>query len=510
MASTRKPTALEAFLALESEKGRRSLSWFVRGAWSIVEKTPYSHNWHIDTIAAHLEAVTRGDLRKLINNVPPGSGKSLLVSVFWNAWTWIVDPTKAFLYTSFDAGLCLRDAEKVRSILNHKWFQDRWGASAPLDPAKHHKIRLDPNEPKGDFNVFHQLSDGSWEQSGGWRYSTSVNGKTTGRHPDIKVIDDPTKPKEATKENLAAAKIWWQGTMRSRGRDPATVATVLIMQRLDEDDLAGYFLSEAGGGWVHVRIPLEFEPGNAFQTPWGKDPRTEAGESFWPSRFTPEVIREIRADTPDVATWSSQWQQDPNPGSGIIFEAAYLEHEYDPWELPTEGLDVLSWDFTFTDAATSDWVVGQALRKVGPTIYVMDQVRDRKGFLDSLEMFKLFAAKWPTAQAKLIEHKANGVAIYNTVSQLYTGCIKVQPGKDSKATRARSQLPVWAAGNVKLPRAKHAPWVLDLKREHIKFPRGKNDDQVDTLTQALIWYSQEGGADYGSAMDNWKTMLGIR
>jgi predicted phage terminase large subunit-like protein len=505
---TRKPTAQEAFLALEAEKGRRSLAWFVREAWPLVEKTPYSHNWHIDTICAHLEAVVRGEIRQLVINVPPGSGKSLLVSVFWNAWLWIVAPEKAMLYTSYDGSLTNRQAGYVRDILQSQWFQDRWGATSPV--AGRRKIRLDPNEAQGDFNVYVKEPGKDWEASGGWRFSTSVNGKSTGRHPDIKVIDDPTKPKEATKENLAAAKIWWQNTMRSRARDPGTVATVLIMQRLDEDDLAGYFLTGPGAAqWVHVKIPLEYEPGSAFATPWGKDPRTKEKESFWANRFTPDVIQGIKADTPDVATWSSQWQQDPNPGTGIIFLAEYLAHEYDPWDLPTEGEDVLSWDFTFTDESTSDWVVGQMWRKSGPLLYLVDQVRDQLGFLDSLQKFEDFCTKWPSAQAKLIEHKANGVAIFNTVSQKHAGCIKVNPGRDSKATRARSQLPVWAAGNVRLPRPQHAPWVLEYRREHIKFPKGKKDDQVDTTTQALIWYSTGGTMDYGAAVDNWKSMLGI-
>lgn len=227
---------------IDRVRGIRSLSWFARNAWPHVEgSTPYSHNWHIDHMAAHLQAVTHGEIRNLIINVPPGSMKSLMVSVFWNAWSWIIDPSKAFLYTSFDSDLTLRDAGKVRTLIQSEWYQERWG----------NKFRIDPNEAEGEFNLYTGRETSKLFPYGkptdGWRYSTSVNGKTTGRHPDIRVVDDPTKPKDATKANLEDTKAWWQNTMRSRQRNPRTVATVLIMQRLDEDDLAGYFLSRKQG-----------------------------------------------------------------------------------------------------------------------------------------------------------------------------------------------------------------------------------------------------------------------
>lgn len=483
-------TPNQILISKEREQGRRSLVWFIRHAWPLVEKTEYRHNWHIELIAAHLEAVTRGELRKLVINVPPGSMKSLEVCVFWSAWQWIINPTTAQLFTSFDIGLTTRDAEKVRTIISSEWFQARWG----------HRAKVNLADPVREFECY----DAEGQFTGGWRYSTSVDGKTTGRHPDVRVIDDPTKPKNVTKAALEETKLWWQNTMRSRARDPATVATVLIMQRLAEDDLAGYFLEE--GGWTHVCIPLEYDSSRPCSTPWGKDPRTAEGESFWPNRFTLDVIREIKKETPDVATWSAQYAQNPSPPGGNLFKVEWITKRWK--ELPESGVWASSWDFAVKGESTSDWVVGQTWLQFQSSYFLVDQVRERADFNRSKAMLRGLTSKWPKTQAKLIEDKANGPAIINELSGSIPGLVPIKVGSDSKYSRAVACTPAFAAGNVWLPESGSNEWTLDYERELLAFPKARNDDQVDATSQYLNWAMTQGTADYATAMANWRKTMG--
>jgi len=112
---------------LESELAVRSFREFVRQAWPIVEpSTPFVPGWHIDAIIDHLEAVTRGDIRNLLINVPPRHMKSLLVSVFWPAWEWLRHPERRWLFSSYGAQLSIRDSVKCRRLIESPWYQQHW------------------------------------------------------------------------------------------------------------------------------------------------------------------------------------------------------------------------------------------------------------------------------------------------------------------------------------------------------------------------------------------------
>lgn len=467
-------------LDVERERCKRSMYYFVKRAWEHVEPAiVYQDNWHIEHVCEHLRQVRLGNIRNLILNQPPGSSKSLLVSVFFNAWLWSIDPSKAFIYTSFDSSLTHRDAEKVRTLMASKWYQRLFGGL----------VKLDPNEPGGEFNTF--LPDGSI--AGGWRFSSSVGGKTTGRHPDIRVIDDPTKPLEATPENLEKTWQWWQSTMRSRARDPGTVQTILIMQRLAESDLAGKFL-ESDEGFLHVRIPLMFD-GEPYETPYRKDPRTKIEESFWTSRYTPEVCATIKRGTPDIGVWSSQWQNRPAPATGIIFDTECFQLRY--VEPPSKGITILSFDFSFKGETTSDWCAGGAWRIDGPEIYLLYAERKQLDFVSSLGWISGWIRDYPGAEI-LIEDKANGPAIISTIKDKVGRITPINPGSDSKVTRAKASRASYGSkesrGNVHFPES--APWLHDYITEHLLFPRGKNDDFVDMASQLINYVSKSGTFSY--------------
>src|ERR1700719_4714764 len=158
---------------LDAEIAARNLRDFVLQAWPVVDaSTPFVPGWRIDAIIDHLEAVTRGQIRNLLINVPPRHMKSLLVSVFWPAWEWIRWPERRWLYSSYGAQLTIRDSVKCRRLIESPWYQERWRDRFALASDQNTKCRFDNDRS-------------------GYRLSTSVGGAATGEGGDRIVCDYP-------------------------------------------------------------------------------------------------------------------------------------------------------------------------------------------------------------------------------------------------------------------------------------------------------------------------------
>ena len=152
-----------------TKAAERSLVEYVRQAWDVLEPaTDYIHGWHVEVICEHLEAVTRGEIKNLIINVPPGCMKSLLVSVMWPTWDWIAHPHRRYLTASYAQTLSTRDALKSRRLLQSQWYQERWGDRFALTSDQNQKTRYDNDRS-------------------GFRVALSVGGAVTGERGDVRI-----------------------------------------------------------------------------------------------------------------------------------------------------------------------------------------------------------------------------------------------------------------------------------------------------------------------------------
>lgn len=463
---------------------------FVREALPIIEPAMvFCPNWHIELMCKSVEAIAFGRIRKLVCNVPPGSFKSTIYSVMWNAWEWTIEPSHRYLYTSFDGGLTMRDADHVRTIILSDWYKARFGD----------RITIDPGDPVGEFWT---IDPGTGKRLGGWRFSTSVGGKATGWHPTRRVMDDPVKPLGATIENLDNAKKYYQGTLSKRG-NPATVATACVMQRLHEEDPSGYLLS-TDPEFEHLRLPLEYIEDEPCVTSFGADPRTEEGESIDEKRITPRVIAQIKTDTPDDATYSAQMQQNTRTASGNIFKDEYFLNTYDEIPNVPNAIWMQSWDCTFKDGVDSDFVAGLTAIYIAPKIYLINMVKGKMSFTATEDAVVDGRTKFPRVYLTCVENKANGIGICDRLEKIHrwSGVQRITPIA-SKADRARFVTPWFAAGNVLLP--KNAPWVVDYKAELKAFPRIKRDDQVDATSQLIAYVMEILG---GASPPNYKNAKG--
>lgn len=443
---------------------------FVRMAWPIIEpSTPFLSNWHIRAICHAAERCVAGDpdWARLVINVPPGHMKSILLSVMLPAWVWTVQPGFCSIYASFDIDISRRDAGRTLQILQSDWYRRTWP-----------EVQL-------QFKAGRAAETLIQNKSGGFRFATSVESKATGRHAHLRVVDDPIKPLDTTgnasitRTKLDKCKTWWDGTMTTRTKDSLN-RYMIIMQRLHEDDLAGYLLEKDKPR--HVCFPCEYDPELACP----EDPRTIEGQLIWPAYKPAHAVEAVKAALGIYAP--AQLQQRPvNPG-GEVFKAEWIQH----WtSLPQIGQRVLSVDCTFKDTTGSDYVSIQVWGVSGPCYYLLDQVLERMSFTDTCKAIEGVLARHPYIGAKLVEDKANGPAVIDVLTKKISGLIAVKP-LGGKVPRANAISYVWRARNVFIP-PMTVPWVPGFVRELLGFPRAKHDDQVDSMGQALLYLEQNKG-----------------
>lgn len=448
---------------------RRGLSEFVRRAWPQVEPATMVPGRHIDAVCEHLEAWLRDEFDALVINEPPGCSKSLIVSTLFAAYTWIVRSSWRWIAASYDRDVAMKDARRHRELVAGDWWKARWPeVGIPSGGADSTAVSFFQNTV------------------GGSRYSTTVGGSVTGQHGDGHIIDDPHDPHGvASAAELDRTLTWWRETMPTRFRDPKHQRRILVMQRLHERDLTAEMIRE---GATVLCLPMRFE--RAHPQRYDRDWRTEEGELLVPDRYPTDALERLESRLGPRAT-AAQLQQRPAPASGAIFREEWLQRHW--VELPPGGQYAISVDAAFKGTDTSDYVVIQVWYTAGPNHYLVDQVRARMDFVQTVAALEGVCKRYPKALLKLIEDKANGPAIVAVLKPKFSGLVEVTPD-GGKVARAHSVEPLFAGGNVWFPDPvaaryedgrRGAPWVPAIKTELLSFPVGANDDQVDALTQYL-------------------------
>ncbi len=493
----------------ERAKCEQSFVYFCKAAWSHVVARPMVWGWHNDAMCEHLEAVTRGDIKRLLINVPPGSTKTLTVQIMWPAWEWICNQhprTEAFpdglradlgyMFASYESDLSRQKSLLCRQLLETPWYQSLFSE------------RWRPNPAQWGATIFAN-------DKGGWRLATSVGGKATGMHPDRQVFDDPTKPQDVlggtqgnTKLVLANVWTWWTQTMSLR-KASADTARIGIMQRIHDGDLAGRIIRE--GGYEVLRIPMAYEekfpcrtilrrgPEGEEEKVW-EDPRTEDGELMCPERFSAEECA-VRKKDLGPQGYPAQEQQRPAPAGGALYKQHYFKH----WTArPLGGTWIISGDCTFKNLDTSDWVALQVWCSMAPDFYLIDEIRERMDVLETCQAIAVLKSRYPMVGATIIEDAANGPAVVQIMSRTVPG-MELVPTGGGKYARANATSVYHASGNVYLPQLERAPWVQDYIQEHLVFPVGAHDDRVDAQSHAIVKLS-EGMADYSSMLETMRGM----
>ena len=446
-------------LDLERHICSQYLSEFAKRTWQILEpSSAYIHGWHIDAICDHLEAVSRGEIRNLIINMPPRHMKSLLVSVFWPVWTWLTNPSARWLFSSYASDLSIRDSVKCRRLIQHPWFQERFEDRFQLTGDQNQKEKFENDRT-------------------GYRIATSVGGRGTGEGGDYVVVDDPHKVGEAESKTVRESVLeWWDNEMSTRGNNPKTVSKVIVMQRLHQADLTGHVLAQ--GGYEHLCLPAEFD-GRVTKTTIGwSDPRTQNGALLWPERFGQEEIKEAKLRLGSRGA-AGQLQQRPSAEDGDIIKRSWIQRMIAPDKLEEQ---IISLDATFTGKSTSDFVAIQVWGRFGARKYLQKRVKEQLGITDTIHKLIELSEQFPRATLKLIENKANGPAIEDLLKLKVSGIVLWEPVGD-KVARLNAVAPQFEAGNVFIPPDPEYDEFID---EITTFPNSVHDDETDACSMALL------------------------
>jgi len=442
---------------------------FTELAWPLVEPaSPFQSNWHIDAICEHLEACFRGQISRLVINQPPGTGKSLLSSVFFPAYTWAVDPRTKWITSSYSDMIARRDSLRARMLMEHEWYRLRWDD-------------WNPNPYSWTASLYRN-------DKGGFRLASTVGGGITGEHANLQLVDDPIKPLDASTSKVSTAEIekvieWWDHTMASRVVDVLNSARIIVMQRLHERDLSGHVLER--GGYEHLMLPMRYEGPRKCHvavTGW-QDPREDDGELMWPDRIG-EAAADKRAEELGPNAAAGQEQQRPTPSGGGIIKEEWVRH----WDKLPAKFDAirLSWDLNIgkKDVPKGAFVVGQAWGSFGGRHYLIDQVRGRWGHSQNKRQVVKLAELFPTYSEILIEEAADGAPVLDDLDGILPRMKPIKP-VGSKEQRLDSTSSMWESGQVLIPPKDRFPWVEGYVHEITAFPSTAYADQVDTTSQYL-------------------------
>lgn len=495
------------------------LAQFFRESWPVLEAaTPLDDNWHIDAMAEHVEAALldwwavqqwkmaarRGlaveerpvqRIKDLIVNVPPGTAKSRLVSVCAPAWMWTICPAWRSIFISGNPRVSTRDSLLCRELIRSDWyretFQPTWRLAADQDAKTLFK-----------------------NTAGGSRLAIGAKAKITGDRADALFVDDANDAADIESDaEREAVNTWWDNGAGNRVNDLRTSVRIGIQQRLHEDDWTGHVLSISE--WFHLVLPMEYEVKPACEcasckravNPLGwRDPRVQAGELLFPSRFPPEVLA---AELRRLGTmgYDGQYQQRPSAKGGSIFKEAWFERNR--YRRLPELVEVWTvWDTALkAKEANDESACITAGKGADGDLYILNMAHGRWETPDLVNFLiaqayyyrRLYGDKY---RGDYVEDVGSGTVLMQYVkrhtdedrtkaedgSKLALIGIAVA-GTGDKESRAKSVSPFAEGGRVHLPDLNIYPgcfeWVRDLLAQITKFPKAKNDDIVDVFVNAL-------------------------
>lgn len=425
--------------------------------------TDYSENWHLEVMAAELEAVRQGENLRLMINLPPRSLKTIMTSVAFPAFVLGHDPTRRIMCVTYSQDVAKAQAIQFQRILRTGWFRRAF----PHCRSPVHNRQLE------------------WRTSaGGYRLATSIEGSVLGRGADFIILDDPNKGQEifskVARDRVTSA---WDNVISTRLNHPKESAIICVMQRLHEEDLAGHLLEQEEYRQITIAATAvedeEWDLGN------GRVHVREEGEPIQPERMDHPELERQKQIMGNLA-FSAQYQQQPVPADGVVIRRAWLRYYDEP---PAEFETVLvSWDTASTLAETSDYSAGTVWGLVNGEIFLLDVVRDK---LESPELIHLVEEthRFHAADITLVEDGDLGRAVVQSLRRSSRVCRPslIKP-RLAKVERMQARAVMFETGKVLLPR--DAPWLATYARELLGFPNTKHDDQVDSTSQALDWFQQ--------------------
>lgn len=452
----------------------------------------YLHNWHVDCIVEHLQAMERGDIRRLIINMPPRSLKSISISMAWPAWLLGHSPSTQIVVASYSQRLATKQSTDTRLIMETPWYRKCFPGTM---------IARDQNE-KQKFTTTER----------GHRISTSVSqrkgsgGSVTGEGGDFLILDDPINPAGVeSNAALESANGWIDQTFLTRENDPKTSRALLVMQRLNEDDPAGHLMEK--GGWEQLILPAYFEK-RTIITVNKKKWICDADSFLQESRMGEDELDKKMMEL-GMQGFVGQYLQRPSPEGGGEFQSRYIQY-YNNFsrKFTSKGMNVyILYDPANTKKNkeridpdyTAMVVVGLAPDN---NYYILDLVRDRFNPTERVNVLFGLHQKWsklcgkpPTVAIEQYGMMTDKFYIDKEMEERNYRFRTVEvKGAVRKEDRIRKLIPLFENDRVYLPRqimydsvdGNTYELVDKLIREELTvFPVGRHDDMIDAFARIL-------------------------
>lgn len=450
----------------------------------------YEHNWHIECIADHLQALYEGALpdgrRRLCINVPPRSLKSYLASIAFPAWVMGKEAHKKFINTSFNATLAKEMAQKSRILMESDWYKQLF-PNTKLDSTQNEKHNF-------------------WTTQRGMYYSSAIM-SVTGRGADFVTLDDPVNPTEAFSQTIREntnAEI--SATIPTRFNDLRIAKWLLIMQRLHDDDPTGHFALK-DDRWHVLKLPGENKTDQPITYALGNKTWTmEPGQLLFPVRLTQTVLEELRKDLGEY-NYAGQILQEPVPIGGGDLRVEWVQYYPQGGIKPKEMNVVILVDpaggeeMNKRKKKLSDWtafmVVGLAADN---NYYLLDIVRDRLNPTERIDTLFMLHRKWNELCGKppKVGYEKYGLMTdthyireKQKVDAYHFGLVELG-GSMAKEERIRRLIPDMQNSRWYFPQSliyidgegRRFDLVQEiLTSEMPTFPRARHDDMLDALSR---------------------------
>ena len=425
---------------------------------------PYEH---LIQIADKLEDVARGDIKRLVINIFPRSGKTEMAVKLFIAWGLALNQRSKFIHLSYSGDLALDNSATAKEYISSPAFQDIWKM----------ELRIDSKAKQKWFN-----------KKGGGCYATSVNGQITGfgagdskKREDVEdenpfkgfsgaiIIDDPNKPSD-TFSDIERNKVnqRYNNTIRSRVNNPRETPIIVIQQRLHEEDMSGFLLDGGSGDeWVHLNLPA----------------LDEKNVPLCPEKFTFEELMNLKETDP--YTFNGQYMQSPTPGDGgmwminwFVIKDLVEIPQIDSWQLYIDG--------AYTKNTQNDPTGLMLCAKVGNDLIVLSAISKYMEMPELLKYIPQYINSLGVyVDSILIEPKASGLSMAQLLrNQTDYNVIELRGNilRESKIERASKSSPYIESGRVTLVKGAWNDLFLD---QVSKFPLGKHDEYVDLLSYAI-------------------------
>lgn len=431
----------------------------------------FMDNWHIDAIIHCLKLSMKGEMPRLIINLPPRQLKSFIVSVVLPAFILGRDSSAKIICISYSDDLARILSRDFRRIIDSEWYQ-----------------KLFP-----DVKLSKMTENETATQAGGFRFATSVGGTLTGRGGDFIIIDDPIKPEDTLSDKLReATNEWYKSTLLSRLDDKKRSVLILVMQRLHVNDLTGFI--QGSGGFYKLSlsaIALKNEHIPISDTETYFRHRGEPLHERWEELATIEGIR----DQIGSHNFLSQYQQSPETPDGSFIKRKWINITQQMPSFEPRGLLWISIDSALSTSETADYSAISVIYSNQNGHHVLFAERGRWDYEVLLNKALSYVQRYGREVNFIVEAAGSGISLYQSLLKKGLCCFTYKPRVD-KMTRASYVLPIIHAGRLYiLNQEGQNAWVEPYINELVSFPHGRFDDQVDSLVQGLNWAERRVNPD---------------